>query len=107
MTGMYLVPPTGLQLVTDERNEMIAKHHNTIEADVRFNSVSESNCPYTMPLVMGAVNLLDPYYKRTPAHWSPKIIEHMDEKPYKEKLITAAALLVAEIDRLIYIETHI
>jgi len=95
---------SGVELISKERNEMVTKHHNTIEADVKFNSVSDSNFPYIMPLVRGALGLLDKSYERSPDHWNPATVDHMKEKKYKDKLITAGALIAAEIDRLIYIE---
>ena len=42
-----------------------------------------------------------------PENWDRNVVAHMMQKPYKERLIIAGALIAAELDRLTAIEsTH-
>lgn len=85
---------TGIELIAQERKEQIEKHGRTVERDVKENPSGE--------LVLGAMNLIHKncYWEDFPAVWDRQICENMAKKPRKERLIIAAALLVAEIDRL-------
>jgi hypothetical protein len=94
---------TGVELITKERQEQIEKHKRTVTADVQYNSVP-TQYGGMMPLIMGAIRLLDSSFKWSPDYWNQEIFEHMISKDYKERLIIAGALIAAEIDRLQEIE---
>ncbi len=88
---------SGIELITQEREEQLGKHGRDVRSDVYYNSVSEDGY---LPLVCGAIYLTDDNFKRTPSHWNKEILNKMRGKDYKERLIIAAALIAAEIDRL-------
>lgn len=89
---------TGTQLITEERLEQIIKHGRTITKDVIENDNNQ--------LSVGALMLLSVDYEEGidsesyPDGWDKDICLHMLNKPYKERLIIAGALIAAEIDRL-------
>ncbi len=85
---------TGIELIAQERQEQIEKHGRSVEKDVKENSGEE--------LIIGAMNLLHKrcYYNDFSATWNRQICEKMANKSRKERLIIAAALIAAEIDRL-------
>lgn len=93
---------TGIELIAVERREQIEKHDRTIQDDVDMNTEYQ--------LCSGAARLLfspidegfdimrdEPFI---PSGWSKAIWHKMHDKPYKERLIIAGALIAAEIDRL-------
>ena len=88
----------GLELVTKERLEQIDKHGRTIELDQANNDTGQ--------LIQAAKTLLGDVntraYANVPYKWDKKWWERMINKDYKERLIIAAALIVAEIDRISY-----
>jgi len=88
---------TGIELITQEREEQLEKHGRDIKSDVYYNSIPDGGY---LPLVAGAIYLIDDNFKRTPSHWNKEILDKMRGKEYKERLIIAAALISAEIDRL-------
>lgn len=92
-----------LELIAKERKEQIEVHHRTIEHDVESNSDQQ--------LRMGAYALLKidipegdeiglNEIGEFPANWNDDACVKMSNKPYKERLIIAAALIVAELDRI-------
>jgi len=93
---------TGIELITEERQEQIEKHGRTIETDVIENTSEELSfgaallcCPD--PTEMG----FDPASGQgRPEKWDRDIWIKMISKPYKDRLIIAGALIAAEIDRL-------
>jgi hypothetical protein len=88
------VSKTGIELIADERKNQIEKHGRTVERDVRENPSGE--------LALGAINLIHKncYWSDFPGSWNRQTCEHMANKPYKERLVIAGALISAEIDRL-------
>lgn len=88
---------TGIELIAEERAEQLLKHNRTIEKDVKENG--------SYQLAIGASKLLA-YpaechdYQTPPNGWSVDIYKKMRDKPYKERLIIAGALIAAELDRL-------
>ncbi|MDY8137588.1 hypothetical protein [Aquimarina sp. 2201CG5-10] len=91
---------TGIELITKERKEQIEIHNRTIEDDKKFNTdyqLSYAGCC----LVWTEIDnfLLDCRY-RPPTGWGLQSWHNMLDKPYKERLIIAGALIAAEIDRL-------
>ncbi len=85
---------TGIELITEERQEHFTKHGRTIESDARTNSNRE--------LRDAASELFknDPYLKRFPVDWQGPIMAHAMAKSYKDRLVIAGALIAAEIDRI-------
>ena len=85
---------TGIQLITEERQEQITKHGRTIELDVIQNRNRQLTTAVQELLEMHPSNM------GFPADWDMNIVHHMASKPYYERLIIAGALIAAEIDRL-------
>lgn len=90
---------TGIELIAEERKEQIEKHGRTIENDVQQNG--------SYQLSIGASKLLAypaecNNYQLPPNGWDIDVYTKMRNKPYKERLIIAGALIAAELDRLNY-----
>lgn len=94
--GIYY--STGLADLINERKEHIFKHHRTIEHDVEQNTDRQ--------LTHSALMLLAADYEEGidsasyPEGWDHDKCNHMLAKPYRARLVIAAALLLAEIDRI-------
>jgi len=90
----------GIEAITKERSEQLIKHGRTREDDLILNNTGQ--------LAYAGTKLADPHKFPTlddvPDGWDLNIWKRMIEKPYKERVIIAGALLAAEIDRLIMIE---
>jgi len=86
---------TGIELIAIERTEQIKKHGRTIQSDVEENT--EDQLPTAaLWLIEGGLTMR----QRVPSQWDEDIWHKMIDKPYKERLIIAGALIAAEIDRL-------
>lgn len=91
---------TGIELITDERNEQINKHGRTVHQDRLHNS----ELPYALAKAASSLTI----YPMTPVvvefgrpeNWRRDIWDKMCQKKYKERLIIAGALIAAEIDRI-------
>ena len=93
---------TGIELIAEERREQIEKHGRTVDLDVKHNT--------SYQLCKGATRItfapdeegadLMTYEIFVPDGWDKDIWKRMLNKPYKERLIIAGALIAAEIDRL-------
>ena len=93
---------TGVELIAEERQKQIGKygftgeHHafepkwyakgQLVEASMRLS--------FTIP------------NDEAPENWDAAWFTNLCERNYKERLVIAAALLAAEIDRLNYLEAH-
>lgn len=89
---------TGIELIAHERAEQILKHSRTIEND------STENAEYQLKDAAQAL-LVDNEPARielVPRGWDLIIWQKMCRKSYSERMIIAAALLAAELDRLTY-----
>lgn len=84
-----------IQLIKKERAEQIEKHGY----DIDFDYSNNSDCQ----LVVGAIGLLIGHeeVESELTNWNLEAYRKMASKPYKKRLIIAAALLAAEIDRTI------
>lgn len=91
---------TGIELIAQERAEQKEKHGRSIQHDKDTNFENQ--------LTVGAIGLLEKDFMRVedqdvidamPDGWDPAIWFKMFNKPYKERLIIAGALIAAEIDR--------
>lgn len=91
-----LIKEDGIQLIAKERNEQINKHHRSLEYDKGLNTKRE--------LISGVIALIGEEDNcnplEFPEQWDTKLVLHMSEKEYKERLIIAGALIAAEIDRI-------
>lgn len=93
---------TGIELIAQERAEQIEKHNRTTEADVQQNA----NCELSQAAVLLAMDdeyrkaLTVPTDNYCPAGWNIDLWRKMVDKPYKERLIIAGALIAAELDRI-------
>lgn len=87
-----------LLLVGKERKEQIEKHNFTIEGDMLENSNGE--------LTKAAKYILNNNDMTWPKSWTNKWKAKIDAKDDISKLIVAAALLLAEVDRQILIKKN-
>ena len=89
---------TGIELITQERDEQITKHQKTKEHDLLKNGLAQ--------LQAGAMGLLAGYnydmdkMPETPRGWDEAMWNKALNKSTVERLKIAGALLAAEIDRL-------
>lgn len=84
---------TGIELIAQERAEQIEKHGFSIEGDIKYNRFNQ--------LIEGAMILMrsNPKMKDIPIRWEKEVWKKMINKPRKERLVIAGALIAAEIDR--------
>jgi hypothetical protein len=91
---------SGVALIKEERRQQIEVHGRTIELDALLNTHHQ--------LSDAASKLCDDdvggywHTDTLPVGWDQGIWDKMTNKPYKERLIIAGALIAAEIDRLNY-----
>ena len=90
---------TGIELITQERKEQIEKHFKTIEHDARIN-IQHQLCDAATQLAEWNKMLCIEAEDWIPIGWDVEAWRKMFNKPYKERLIIAGALIAAEIDRL-------
>lgn len=95
---MKIKDRTGIERIALERAEQFGKHERNIERDVRENSDQQ--------LRIGAIRLLFEEPGGCPMGWNKELWLKMTNKPLRERMVIAAALLAAEIDRLSYLEDH-
>lgn len=96
---------TGIELIAEERQEQITKHGRTIKSDVRANNSEElATAAHALLGIYPDAEEADRTIGEFPAGWNNAICKKMANKPYKERLIIAGALIAAEIDRLNAIE---
>lgn len=89
---------TGIELITEERQEQIQKHNRSIEKGIEQNDNDQLSIGAYMLLAVDYEEGIDP--ESYPDGWDKDICDHMISKPYKDRLIIAGALIAAEIDRL-------
>lgn len=90
---------TGAELIAIERQEQIEKHGRTIERDVKENTEGEL-AYFAGVLCHERSNEVEEVMNYLPPKWDRELCRKMLNKPYKERLIIAGALISAEIDRL-------
>ena len=97
---------TGIELITEERQEQIEKHNRTVEYDIKNNSQGQ--------LVEGIMLLVsnvgfkrggiempkDAFEDLRPSDWGRELLWKMLGKPEIEQLQIIGAFAAAEIDRL-------
>lgn len=88
---------TGIELIAQERQEQIEKHGITVKNDIEINQNKElARVASALAYPYHYVDNFDDY----PEYWDKQAVAKMVQKPYKERLIIAGALIAAEIDRL-------
>jgi hypothetical protein len=100
---------TGIELISEERQEQIEKHSRTTEKDVEQNEFGQLGfaavamaSEYDANGKQGGseVSRVHHFLNWKPMGWDKEIWKKMISKPYKERLVIAGALIAAEIDRL-------
>ena len=99
---------TGIELIAEERAEQVTKHHINTGMDVLHNNHYQLSqgasllCYIDEEEVAGEAKEDDTFEFSgcAPGDWDISIWNRMMNKPYKERLIIAGALIAAEIDRL-------
>ena len=90
----------GVLLILEERVEQQIKHGRTVEDDVKYNNDSQLSFAASS-LIRDYLHNMSPSMIRLqcPNNWNLQHWHKMCNKPYKERLIIAGALIAAEIDR--------
>lgn len=91
---------TGVELITEEREKQISKHGFTGEHHFNHPEWYEDNQLIKAANLLALKNLS--YNTWFPKNWDAKWFKNLCDRPYKERLIIAGALIAAEIDRLSY-----
>lgn len=93
---------TGIELITEERKKQIDKHGFTAEHHVNHPEWYDR-----LQLEDAAINILHPFITatednmpETPENWDKEWFENLCKRNREERLIIAAALIAAELDRL-------
>jgi len=89
---------TGIELITKERAEQANKHGYTPDTDKIYNRLGQLHVAAESLIESGLTDELR--IANCPIGWDMSVWRKMATKPYKERLIIAAALLAAEIDRI-------
>jgi len=90
---------TGVELIAEERLKQIEKHGFTGEHHAEHPEWYEEGQMIEAACYLLSVNVVF-VLEFTPLHWDAKWFKRLCDKPYKERLIIAGALISAEIDRL-------
>lgn len=97
-------PMTGIELISQERQEQLTKHGRTVQQDKELNTEYQltdaaSALAVNMPEGVEAA-YIQGQLSNPPIGWNKNKWEEMLKKPYKERLAIAGALIAAEIDRI-------
>ena len=93
----------GIQLISAERQKQIEKHGFTAEHHVSHPEW------YDKDQLIYAANVLAKKESRTPwtpANWDQRWFNNLVERPHRDRLIIAGALIAAELDRLDLIDKN-
>lgn len=95
---------TGIELISQERQEQITKHGRTVEEDKNLNTefqLTDAASCLSIPVPEGMESVyIQSHENHPPVGWDKEIWGRMLRKPLKERLIIAGALIAAEIDRI-------
>ncbi|MDE5525672.1 hypothetical protein [Elizabethkingia meningoseptica] len=95
---------TGVELIAEERQEQITKHQRDLNHDVAINDELQlSEAAYGL-LAKDFHEYPPDYDELTPYKWDENAYKKLFNKPFKDRLIIAGALIAAEIDRLNHLE---
>ncbi len=86
---------TAIELIHKERAEQLAKHGRTLKKDKELNTSGQLSEAANKLLLPDGSDV-----PPVPAGWALNIWKRMCEKPRRQRLIIAGALLLAEEDRL-------
>lgn len=93
-------PKTGIELIAKERQKQIDKHGFTVE-----HSVSHNEWYAKGQLIQASLEILKPdTIPTTPDNWDKEWFKNLTERSHKERLVIAAALIAAELDRIELLE---
>ena len=96
---------TGVELITAEREKQISKHGFTGEHHFNHPEWYEENQLIYASQILLSKNI-DPdrikKYNLFPKNWDREWFQRLCDKPYEKRLVIAATLIVAEIDRISY-----
>jgi len=86
---------TGIELISEEREKQILKHGFTGQHHALHPELYAEN-----QLIEASVKIGAPVpYNQAPKGWDVKWFANLCERPYKERLVIAGALIAAELDR--------
>lgn len=93
-------PTSGVSLISMERSEQIHKHHMSIGYDQHLNN--EGQLPYAAAMLANPspLSLVRSDTLCCPKGWDKNLWLKMLQKPFKDRVIIAGALLAAELDRI-------
>ena len=86
-----------LELIQQERKEQIEKHGRTLDHDIKYNADKEMGKAASM---LAVPEVPEFFITFPPKGWDKEVWKKMISKPYKQRLIIAGALILAELDRL-------
>ena len=89
---------TGIQLIQEERVDQMYKHGISVYDDFQNNNVGQLT--YAAKLLISSEKLITMVYENPPKGWNKHIWKRLLDKSYKDRLVIAAALIAAELDRL-------
>lgn len=95
---------TGIELIAAERQEQITKHGRTLRHDKAFNNHYQLSQAAALLCYLDDDDKPEDIESCCPSDWDVTWWTKMMDKPYKERLTIAGALIAAEIDRLNEIE---
>lgn len=92
----------GTQLIADERQKQIDKHGFTAEHHVNHPEwyVNDQLKKAARSLLLHPLSI----FVETPENWDEAWFKNLINRPEKERLVIAGALIVAELDRLSELE---
>jgi len=89
---------TGIELITKERQEQIEKHGRTAQHDYDHNF--NGQLPWAAScLAFEEIWDWDARHE-APVDWNLRSWQKLHDKPHRERLIIAGALIAAELDRM-------
>ena len=93
---------SGIDLIAKERHEQINKHGYTPLKDMAHNSNEQlaMAAGWLCYNEQGCADMEEVSEDHCPDGWNQELWIKMCNKPYKERLIIAGALIAAEIDRI-------
>ena len=93
----------GIQLISAERQKQIEKHGFTAEHHVNHPEWYDQNQLIYAANVLAKQETRTPW---TPANWDQRWFNNLVERPHRDRLIIAGALIAAELDRLDLIDKN-
>lgn len=99
---------TGIGLIAQEREEQINKHGRTASHDLENNEHGDlGDAASIMSMFEFGCNEPEEMAENFPHDWDREMCRKMINKPYRERLIIAGAMIAAELDRMQLDPDHI